>query len=175
MGIASSTYNYSGFGIIKPNDGYLLVQGNTTTGGGNLILTSGLNDIVFAPGGSNANNEFGRMTAANTFVIKSTVSSTNTTSGAVQVAGGVGIGGTLYSSEHYIIHDTSDNDLTYPSHYDAGLFIQNTYATITGITMSNVNNQKILLVNSSGTFYLTQATGVGGVDPFLNTSLFVAI
>jgi hypothetical protein len=96
MGIASSTYNYAGFGIIKPNDGYLLVYGNATTGGGNLVLTSALNDIVFAPGGSNANNEYGRITAGNVFTIKSTVAATNTTSGALQVTGGVGIQGSAY-------------------------------------------------------------------------------
>ena len=96
MGMASSAYNYPGFGVIKPNDGYILVQGNATTGGGNLVLTSGLNDIVFAPGGSNANNEYGRITASNAFVIKSTVASTNATSGALQVAGGVGIQGATY-------------------------------------------------------------------------------
>jgi hypothetical protein len=50
VGIASSTYNYPGFSIIKPNDGYVLVTGGTGTGGGNLILTTGTaNDIVFAP------------------------------------------------------------------------------------------------------------------------------
>ena len=55
MGIASSTYNYPGFGIIKPNDGYLLVTGGTGTGGGNLILTTGTaNDIVFAPNNTEA-------------------------------------------------------------------------------------------------------------------------
>jgi len=97
MGIASSTYNYAGFSIIKPNDGYLLVQGNVTTGGGNLVLTSGLNDIVFAPGGSNANNEYGRINAANVFVIRSTVAATSTTTGAITVAGGVGIQGAVYA------------------------------------------------------------------------------
>ena len=101
MGIASSTYNYPGFGILKPNDGYLLVEGNAITGGGNLVLTSGLNDIVFAPGGSNANNEYGRINAANVFVISSTVASTSNVTGAITVAGGIGVQGNVYSGNVY--------------------------------------------------------------------------
>ena len=109
MGIASSTYDYPGFGIIRPNDGYLLVQGNATTGGGNLVLTSGLNDIVFVPGGSNANNEFGRITASNVFVIKSTNSSISSTTGALQVAGGVGVAGAVYAGS---VYDNNNRVLT---------------------------------------------------------------
>ena len=44
MGIASSTYNYPGFSLIHPNDGYVVVYGNTTTRGGNLILAAGGGD-----------------------------------------------------------------------------------------------------------------------------------
>ena len=102
LGIASSTYNYSGFGIIKPNDGYVLVQGNTTTGGGNLVLTSGLNDIVFAPGGSNANNEVMRVTAANVVAVKSTVVSTSPTTGALTVAGGAGVVGNITVGSYFV-------------------------------------------------------------------------
>jgi hypothetical protein len=102
MGMASSSYNYSGFGLIKPNDGYVLVQGNATTGGGNLVLTSGMNDIVFAPGGSNANNEVMRVTAANVVAIKSTVVSTAPTSGALTVAGGVGVSGNIFVGNYLV-------------------------------------------------------------------------
>ena len=101
VGIASSTYNYPGFGILKPNDGYVLAYGNVITGGGNLVLTSGLNDIVFAPGGSNANNEFGRINAANVFVVKSTIDSTSNVTGAITVAGGIGVQGNVYSRNIY--------------------------------------------------------------------------
>ena len=98
MGIGSSTYNYSGYSLIHANDGYLFVQGNSTTQGGNLIVGTGAaNDIVFTVQGINTNNEVMRITRANTVVIKSTTSATNTTSGALQVAGGVGIQGALYA------------------------------------------------------------------------------
>ena len=100
MGMASSAYSYPGFGLLRPNDGYLLVYGNTTTRGGNLVLGAGGggldNDIIFAVGGFDTTNEFGRIDGTgNVFVIKSAVPSTSTTSGAVQVAGGTGIGGNL--------------------------------------------------------------------------------
>ena len=98
MGIGSSTYNYSGYSLIHANDGYLFVQGNSTTQGGNLIVGTGAaNDIVFTVQGINTNNEVMRITRANTVVIKSTTSATNTTSGALQLAGGVGIQGALYA------------------------------------------------------------------------------
>jgi hypothetical protein len=92
MGIASSTYNFPGFPLIKPNDGYLLVTGNATTGGGNLVLTTGAaNDIIFGPNGG----EFGRITSGNVFVIRASSASTSTTTGALVVAGGVGVAGNI--------------------------------------------------------------------------------
>lgn len=92
MGIASSNYNFPGFELIKPNDGYLLVTGNTGTGGGNLVITTGSeNDIVFGPFGG----EYGRITSSNTFVIISATESTSAATGAITVAGGAGIAGNL--------------------------------------------------------------------------------
>ena len=111
-------------------------------------------------------------TTTNAISITNATDSTSTITGALKVVGGVGIGGTLWSGEHYITYSSADG--SYPSGYDAGLLIQNSYATITGITLSNVDNQKIFIINSSGTFYLTQATAIGGVDPFTNPSLLEA-
>lgn len=100
LGMASSTYNYPGFGLLKPNDGYLLVYGNTVTRGGNLVLGAGGggldNDIIFAVGGFDTANEFGRIDGTgNIFVIKSAVPSTTTTTGAVTIAGGLGVVGNI--------------------------------------------------------------------------------
>ena len=98
LGIASSTYNYPGFSLILPNDAYLFNWGNATTGGGNLVLGTGaVNDIVFATGGINQNNTVMRITSGNVVAIKSTNAATNTTSGALQVAGGVGVQGAIYA------------------------------------------------------------------------------
>jgi hypothetical protein len=61
LGLASSTYNYPGFTLIRPNDGYFITYGNTVTGGGNTIIATGANnDIVFAVGGVDSNNEMAR-------------------------------------------------------------------------------------------------------------------
>ena len=102
LGINSSTYIQAGFGLTVPNDGYLYVQGNTATGGGNLILaTMANNDIIFATSGQNANNEQGRWKNNVGLVIKQNTSSVNVTSGALQVAGGAGISGNVYAGAVY--------------------------------------------------------------------------
>ena len=100
MGINSSGYTQPGFGLQQANDGYLYVYGNTTTGGGNLtISTVTLNDIIFSLGGLDSPNEFARMRAnTNSFVISSTTAATNLTTGALQVRGGAAISGALYAN-----------------------------------------------------------------------------
>jgi hypothetical protein len=96
MGIASSTYNYSGYNLLAANDGYLYVAGNATTGGGNLVLGTYLNnDIVFATGGLDTVNQVMRITSANVVNVMSTVISTSSSTGALVVSGGVGIGGNV--------------------------------------------------------------------------------
>lgn len=55
IGIASSTYNYPGYGIIKPHDTYILSVGNNITGpgsvdSGNLIMGSTTGNIVMFVG-----------------------------------------------------------------------------------------------------------------------------
>ena len=102
MGISSSSYNQSVSNpVVKANDGYVVVSGNTQTGGGNLVLGTngpGLNDIVFVAGGPNANAIVARITGSNTtFLIVSNVVSSNSTTGALQVAGGVGVVGNVYA------------------------------------------------------------------------------
>jgi len=61
LGMGSSTYNYSGYTMIGPNDGYLIAYGNTNTGGGNMIIATGApNDIIFTANGVNTGNEIAR-------------------------------------------------------------------------------------------------------------------
>jgi len=96
MGIVGSGYSQASYNLYNPNDGYLIVSGNTITRGGNLILnTYQANDIIFATGGTQKNNEVMRVTSANVVNIKSTNTSTSTTTGALIVAGGAGIAGNL--------------------------------------------------------------------------------
>jgi len=99
MGIISSTYNQSAYSLYKPNDGYLIVAGNTTTGGGNLILnTYQKNDIIFATGGTTTAFEVARITSGNVLVVKSTnPNSLSANTGALQVWGGASFSGNTYT------------------------------------------------------------------------------
>ena len=77
MGINSSGYSQAEFSLQKPNDGYLYVAGNTTTGGGNLVLsTLENNDIIFSTGGANTGDEQGRFQYGNGFKVTGNVYAT---------------------------------------------------------------------------------------------------
>jgi hypothetical protein len=99
MGFTSSAFpNYT---VTGPNDGYFFVQAQAGGYGGNLVIATGdngtTNDIIFATGGFQTANIFGRINhTTQTFQITATTNSSNTTSGALTVAGGVGIGGNLH-------------------------------------------------------------------------------
>ena len=72
FGLASSSYAYSGYNLIGPNDGYWIVTGNTITNGGNMIMSTGYNnDIIFAQGGTNTGNEVARFKYNTGLVFKS--------------------------------------------------------------------------------------------------------
>ena len=84
-GIAGSGFASLGT-VFKAGDGYTYVES------GNLILASTTSDIIFAAGSVDAANIIMNINAANTNVaILPTVESNDTTSGALVVAGGVGI------------------------------------------------------------------------------------
>ena len=97
FGINSSGYNQTAYNLTGPNDGYLYVTGNTSTGGGNLVIsTYTLNDIIFSLSGSAIANEIGRFRAnTNSFVVSSTTASTTASTGALIINGGAGINGTI--------------------------------------------------------------------------------
>jgi len=101
LGMNSSTYNQSAYGVTKANDGYLYVYGNAVTGGGNLVLGTATtnNDIVFHTGGTQASNEVARISQANAnLTIKLATASTSSATGALTVVGGLGIGGNVWIS-----------------------------------------------------------------------------
>jgi hypothetical protein len=69
--MASSTYNYPGYTMITPNDAYFIAYGNTDTGGGNMIIATGLNnDIIFTTGGVDTVNEVARFKDGTGLVLK---------------------------------------------------------------------------------------------------------
>ena len=162
MGMASSTYNYPGFGLLRPNDGYLLVYGNTTTKGGNLVLGVGGggldNDIIFAVGGFDSTNEYGRIDGTgNIFVIKSAVAATNEYSGAITVAGGVGIAGALYTGgigKHGAgLQNTPIGNAT-PS--------TAAFTTVTASGITQITNATAATNNATGALQVTGGASIGG-------------
>jgi hypothetical protein len=77
VGINSSQYNQAAYELAGPNDGYLLVYGNTTTGGGQLVLSTFTNkDIVFSTGGGANVNEQGRFQYGNGFKVTGNIYAT---------------------------------------------------------------------------------------------------
>ena len=71
MGINSSTYNQTGYGLTGPNDGYVYVTGNTSTGGGALVLSTYTpKDIIFSQNGGDTPNETARFQYGVGFVMK---------------------------------------------------------------------------------------------------------
>ena len=103
FGFTGSDFNDANYTITGSNDGYLFVQAVNGTGlGGNLVLATGdqgaNNDIVFATGGFLAANEKMRfINAQNQFFIETTTVSINTATGALRVAGGVGVAGNIFA------------------------------------------------------------------------------
>jgi hypothetical protein len=103
VGFTSSNFNDPLYTITKPNDGYMFVQGDDSSAlGGNLVLATGSQgfqkDIVFATGGFLDVDEKMRYihSVGQLYIQPNTVSS-NTTTGALRVAGGVGIAGDVYA------------------------------------------------------------------------------
>jgi hypothetical protein len=100
FGFTSSNFSDPTYTITGPSDGYFFVQSLAGSYGGNLVIATGdqgtKNDIIFATGGFDVADEFGRIDhGLQTFYIKSTTVSTTTSTGALRVAGGTGIAGNL--------------------------------------------------------------------------------
>ena len=159
MGINSSGYNQAAYNLTGPNDGYLYITGNTTTGGGNLVIsTYTLNDIVFSLAGSATANEFARMRAnTNSFVISSTTNSTSTSTGALQVRGGAGVSGNLN------VGTASYSPIYY---YSNGVNILN---AITASAYSNANAASYLPTYNGNIGNLA----TGNLIPLANTSYYL--
>lgn len=155
LGLAGSTYNYPGYGLLGPNDGYLFVSGKTDTGGGDLILGTQLqNDIVFAVNGLNTENEVMRINSSNNVIIKSTTSSTSNTTGALTVIGGVGISGNVYAGAirgtkivPRVLSTSSTSSLTIDADItdQYNLTALSTSLTINSPTGSPVDGQKLII------------------------------
>ena len=126
MGYASGTYdgtnpNNSLGTSLFPNDGYIYVQGNPGSLGGNLVIGTSVSGTVLniIAGGINQSNIVTIFTGNSTnvinqLVVSNTTSSTSNTTGALVVSGGAGIagntniGGALSVTGSTLIQNTSN-------------------------------------------------------------------
>ena len=100
MGITSNTFNDPSFTITGDHDGYIFMEAPVNTAGnGNLIIATGgngqLNQIVFAAGGLSSDDAQVTITPDQNVHIEINTTSTNASTGALTVVGGVGTTGDL--------------------------------------------------------------------------------
>lgn len=100
MGITNASFNDPTFGVTGPHDGYIFMSApDGTTGAGNLVIatdnTGTENKIVFAAGGLGTGNEQMTITPNQNVHIEIATPSTDASTGALTVIGGVGITGDM--------------------------------------------------------------------------------
>ena len=155
FGFTGSAYSDTNFTITGPNDGYFFVSGFPSPGAkGNLVLaTDGsgtTNDLIFATGGFLSANEKMRFVhSTGQFYVQTGTSSSNTTTGAIRVNGGVGVsenlnvGGTI--NKVTITAPTNGSTLTIVDGKTITFNQSLTFPSTTG----SANN--VLVTNGSGT------------------------
>jgi hypothetical protein len=168
LGLAGSTYNYPEFNLIKPNDGYLIVSGNTATNRGNLIIGTVLSDdIIFAVHGINTENEVMRINSANTVVIKSNIPSTSNATGSLQVQGGIGVTGNVSASRIIFPDNTIQTTAASSSDYTAAAF-----ATANGaFAAANTADQRAV---TSGSYANSAFGGANSASSYANGAFATA-
>lgn len=151
LGFAGSTYNYPGYTVYKPADGYLLVQGGTdsSTHGGNLVMgvVTQNRDIVFFQGGSTDANVVAKFSYGNGFKLtqKPIIFADGTTQNTAAA--------TLnYSQASYAQANTNANDINYITSINT---LQNT-----NITNVNTKAQASFDLANTNSNTITYITGV---------------
>jgi hypothetical protein len=108
LGIASSTFDNGT--AVKANDAYLFTNGGAGGAGGNLhITTNNQNAAIYLTLGSNEEDKVVEVRQANVAIVKDTIS-TSTSTGALTVNGGVGIGGNIWVANGAVINDSQTSD-----------------------------------------------------------------
>ena len=159
MGINSSTFNTGG-GVDGINDGYLLVQGGTGTGGGKLVMgTLTTNDVVFVINGDAPSNEVGRFKYSNGFVVAGNITA-NT--------------GNVYASS--VVATQYGNSFgtiaTYTGNVTASNFVTTgSYGNITGANVITANTFIGTNATISGNLYSPSQTGKSAAIVAQNTAV----
>jgi hypothetical protein len=154
LGIAGSGYNYPGYEILKPHDGYL----NVATGNLVFYLFDPNKNMYFYTGGTTTTNEVGFNTAFPQItledgvgtLIQPTTQSTNKTTGALRVLGGVGVLGNLHAGAI----NTTPIGNTNPSTAAFTTLTSNGATTFTSSAASSTSGD--------GAVVVTGGLGVGG-------------
>lgn len=170
MGIAGNTYNNTTFNalpFVYPNDGYFIMVGNPGQAfGGNVYYgtagsggASPIGDIVFVQGQNFT--EVARFKSGQGLQIKSGTNAANTVSGALTVAGGVGISGALYANS---VYDGTTRLLT---------------AINTANTFLQANDAATLLIaktytDTANSYLSNSITYINGVNTYQNTFIQAA-
>ena len=130
MGFTGPSFNDPAYTITKTHDAYLFGSALPGQGGGNLVLatdwTGSFNDVVIGIGSFFSNAEVARFhgntSTSGYFKISTGTASTTTTSGALQVTGGVGISGAVFVG----------STISAPTIGNTGAAIVGTTSTISG-------------------------------------------
>ena len=150
LGFTGTAFNDPNYTITKPNDGYVLSRSVSTTYGGNLVLATSeagnFNDIVFAQGSFLATSEVarfhGNVGTLGNLRIQLTTTSTSTTSGALQVLGGVGISGNLNVGSNVAFSATPNSNVASASPVTVNGSL--------GVKGNIVSNASVVFGNTSG-------------------------
>jgi hypothetical protein len=165
-------------------DGSLVIDGTLTVTGGITTAHSGLTGLLnddhtqysLLAGRSGGQILIGGVDASNTLILRSTsnatkgqvyidetTASTSTITGALRVAGGVGIAGAIYAGNVY-----SNGVLLGTSSYSQGTNINITGLTISVISnpsfsgITQVTNATVSTTTSTGALVVTGGVGIGG-------------
>ena len=170
LGIGSSTHNDLEFTLVGPNDAYLYAHGNTVTGGGDLVLGTFLdNDVVFAAGGMNDENEQMRIVgSSNTIIIRSNLNTSNAKSIILGPVGNVHITGG--SNDDFIRTDGLGN-LTFVSLTSANVIKELYYATNSSFIQANASFNS---ANNIDGVNLTQNTNILSAASYANSAFGAA-
>ena len=128
--------------------------------------------LGYSYGGLGTIPTFNGGTLTNALVITAATESTSSTSGALTVAGGVGIGenlnvvGTIHSSRLSIQTSGSDVD-------NQGIVINNTETTLVGLTLQGSGSQIVKIAQSGGFVYITANTGTS-FDPTVSSMMIIS-
>ena len=164
FGFTSSAFNDANYTVTGPNDGYLFVQAQAGSYGGNLVLATGdqglTNDIIFATGGFQTANIFGR--------INHTTQTLDIPTGKISVGGNVTAGNLLSAnlkstSSLSLVSNTSGTsktfvfdsagNLTFPNGSKLNFADANVFAT------DNTVVSDLDLRATSGAGFYTNVTG----------------